>query len=99
MTTTEPTQAEMCYLIARKLMGLHPYKNGMPTPDVVDWQWDRLPDYFTDPAAMVALLEKVGIWPQCVGSGWVSIGTHPTNICESPMHAVALAAYQLALTR
>lgn len=129
-TTTEPTQAEMCRAIAEKVMGWQ-WIPGIANPIIpapslhlaVDLGCGMIgpPDYFTDPAAMVEVMEKLseegpneccvqltdyppsdnedvgGPWTcklQPFDRSWIILAAGPT-----PMHAVALAAYALAMTR
>lgn len=117
-TTTEPTQAEMCRAIAEKVMGWQ-WIPGIANPIIpapslhlaVDLGCGMIgpPDYFTDPAAMVEVMEKIGgmsedasleLFTSDSELGW-ACATPFGQCCEgpTPMHAVALAAYALAMTQ
>ncbi len=121
MPDTEVSQSEKCRVIAEKVMGW----KWAQSPDT--WEGPHMCwlgeyegraceictdfDPFTDPAAMVEVMEKLqnfdiptlGIVLQSWPDEWVA-GVHALDKHEvvgsgpTPMHAVAEAAYQYALT-
>lgn len=108
-------RAEKCRVIAEKVMGWSP-----EYPDSSVWMLPSgeraaIPDYFTDHAASMAMIERMsasvgpsGIaskgryknmqWCCIVNVHWCDLGGG-VGYGPTPMHAVAEAAYQLAMSK
>ncbi len=111
MPETQVSQAERCRVIAERVMGLSVVMgevDGVRVEKPYQWPFARttrgglaeIPDYFTDPAAMVEVMEKLPTFERMARGDdgntqvWLCVANQIAYVGYTPMEAVAEAAYQ-----
>ena len=108
MLETAVSRSEKCRMIAEKVMGwdwIRRFDDGRWHGSRPDSSRERLvvvpiPDYFTDPAAMVEVMEKLPTFERMARGDdgntqvWLCVANQIAYVGYTPMEAVAEAAYQ-----